>query len=245
MKDSNENWFSDWFNTSYYHMLYKNRDESEAELFIEHLLNFLNLDASAHVLDVACGKGRHSFKTNQLGYNVTGIDLSENSIEIAQKKANNSLSFAVHDMRDPYKNNAFDVVLNLFTSFGYINEDSDNERVLKAVSANLKAEGTFVLDFLNSKKVVAELVPYEEKNINGITFKISKTFENHVIQKKIEFTDHERDYSFTERVTAFSKSDLAELFEKTSLKISNYFGNYDLDEFNEATSERLIMVAKK
>lgn len=244
MKDCNKDWFSDWFNTSYYHLLYKNRDESEAEFFIENLISFLAPSNNAKILDLACGKGRHSFKINQLGFDVTGIDLSKNSIEIAKKQSNDRLQFAVHDMRQPFQKNEFDVVLNLFTSFGYFNDDQDNQRVLDAVNNNLKPNGTFVLDFLNSSKVVTELVPYEEKTIDGITFKLSKSFENHVIQKKIEFTDHGRDYSFTERVTAFSKADLEQLFEKTSLIITNYFGNYQLEEFNESTSERLILVAK-
>ncbi len=240
----NDNWFSDWFNTSYYHLLYKDRDDSEAQDFIENLIQYLKPEKTDKILDVACGKGRHSVKINELGYQVTGIDLSANSIGIAEKKSNNRLTFDVHDMREPYKTNAFDYVFNLFTSFGYFNDDEDNQRVLDAVSKNLKKEGTFVLDFLNAKKVVEELIPYEEKTIEGITFKITKSFENHVILKKIEFEDHGREYSFTEQVTAFSKEDLKELFNNSNLAIQNLFGNYQLAPYDQKTSDRLIIIAK-
>ena len=198
MKKCNENWFSDWFNTSYYHLLYKDRNESEANFFIENIIKHLDPKSDARILDVACGKGRHSHIINQLGYNVTGIDLSKNSIEEAKKKENEKLNFAVHDMREAFKSSSFDYVFNLFTSFGYFNDH-----------------------------------------------KISKTIENSVIHKKIDFTDHGRYYSFTEQVTAFSKKELEQLFENSKLEITNWFGNYKLEEFERESSDRLIIVAKK
>ena len=245
MKKCNENWFSDWFNTSYYHLLYKDRNESEANFFIENIIKHLDPKSDARILDVACGKGRHSHIINQLGYNVTGIDLSKNSIEEAKKKENEKLNFAVHDMREAFESSSFDYVFNLFTSFGYFNDHSDNQKVLDAVAENLKPNGWFVLDFLNSVKVVKGLIPFEEKEIGGVHFKISKTFENSVIRKKIDFTDHGRYYSFTEQVTAFSKKELEQLFENSKLEITNWFGNYKLEEFERESSDRLIIVAKK
>ncbi len=245
MKKCNENWFSDWFNTSYYHLLYKDRDESEANFVIENIIKHLDPESNAKILDLACGKGRHSHIISQLGYDVTGIDLSKNSIEEAKKKENKKLNFAVHDMREAFESNGFDYVLNLFTSFGYFNYHSDNQKVLDAVAENLKQNGCFVLDFLNAIKVVKGLIPYEEKEIGGVLFKITKTFENNVIHKKIEFTDHGRNYSFTEQVTAFSKKELEELFKNSKLEILDYFGNYKLEEFDRESSDRLIIISKK
>ena len=245
MEKCNKNWFSDWFNTSYYHQLYRDRDENEATFFIKNLIGHLNPTSNSKILDVACGKGRHSLIINQLGYDVTGIDLSENSITEATKMADENLHFAVHDMREAFRTEAFDYVFNLFTSFGYFNDQSDNQKVLYAVAKNLKSKGYFVLDFLNSVKVVNELIPYEEKEIEGILFKITKTFEDNVIHKKIEFNDHNRDYSFTEQVTAFSKKELEQLFAQSQLEITHSFGNYKLDTFNRDTSDRLIIIAQK
>ena len=114
-----EDWFKTWFDTEYYHLLYKDRNDAEADVFIKHLFHSLNLKKEATVLDLACGKGRHSLVINELGFNVTGVDLSENSIKEASKCENEKLSFAVNDMRMPLEGQNFDVVVNLFTSFGY------------------------------------------------------------------------------------------------------------------------------
>ena len=62
---SSKEWFAEWFDTTYYHTLYKNRNDEEAEQFISKLLSFLNLKENASVLDLACGKGRHSVTLNK------------------------------------------------------------------------------------------------------------------------------------------------------------------------------------
>ena len=67
-------WFQSWFDTSYYHTLYKHRDDKEAQMFMKNLVRHLEIDSDQHILDLACGKGRHSIFLNQLGFNVTGVD---------------------------------------------------------------------------------------------------------------------------------------------------------------------------
>src|SRR5690554_6600617 len=126
-------WFETWFDTPYYHILYQNRDFSEAEKFINNLLDYLKLPKDANCLDLACGKGRHSVFLNKKGLQVTGVDLSENSIQEAKPFENETLKFDTHDMREVYKKNTYDIVFNLFTSFGYFDSSEDNLKVLKSV----------------------------------------------------------------------------------------------------------------
>ena len=126
----NKDWFSSWFNTTYYHILYKDRNDDEAQQFMCNITSFLKLEKDAHILDLPCGKGRHSIFLNSLGYKVTGGDLSENSIKHAQKFENDSLKFKVKDMRQSF-NNQYDTVFNLFTSFGYFEKDEDDILVLQ------------------------------------------------------------------------------------------------------------------
>ena len=78
-------WFESWFDTPYYHLLYKHRDDKEAHKFIKNLMQFLKIDKDQNILDLACGKGRHSIFLNKLGYRVTGVDLSSQNILQAQK----------------------------------------------------------------------------------------------------------------------------------------------------------------
>ena len=110
------NWSADWFNSKYYHILYKNRDKKEAKLLIDNLIDYVSPEKQAKIIDVACGKGRHATYLSSLGFDVTGIDLAENSILEAKENEAKNLKFFVHDMRNPYKNNYFDLSLNLFTS---------------------------------------------------------------------------------------------------------------------------------
>ena len=81
-------WFKAWFNTPYYHTLYKNRDNSEAKAFIENMIDYLHLEKGAKVMDLACGKGRHSITLNENGLDVVGLDLSDESIAYAKQFEN-------------------------------------------------------------------------------------------------------------------------------------------------------------
>ena len=167
-------WFDSWFDTKYYHILYKNRDYTEAELFINKLLNFLSPNKGSRFLDIACGKGRHSKYIHSKGYDVVGFDLSEQSINYANTFKEKGLEFHTHDMRKNFKTSCFDYALNLFTSFGYFENQKDELKALKSSANNLKQGGSIVIDFLNREKVIANLIPFETKEIENIKFSISK-----------------------------------------------------------------------
>ena len=171
MQKETNNWFASWFDTPYYHILYKDRDYEEAQLFMDNITQYLNLPEDAKILDLACGKGRHSIYLNKLGYNVTGADLSENSIAEASKYSNEKLHFTVHDMREPF-DEKFDAIFNLFTSFGYFESDDDNLITLKAIHESLSEFCFAVIDFMNVYKVINDLVPHEVKTVEGIDFHI-------------------------------------------------------------------------
>lgn len=196
-------------------------------------------------MDLCCGKGRHSIQMNQMGYQVTGVDLSEQSIKTARAHSAPGLQFHVHDMREPFAPESFDFILNLFTSFGYFSDIADNQKALHAVAQNLKANGLFVLDFLNANKVIREMIPFEEKSIEGITFEIRKELKENAIQKQIRFSDQGKTFEYTESVTAFRKNDLNQLFQNSGLIPLHHFGNYALEPFDEHNSDRLIIIAQK
>jgi len=238
-------WFANWFDSPYYHILYKNRDEKEAEFFIENLVQYLNLKQRKKLLDIACGKGRHATYFNSLEFDVVGVDLSPNSITSAKENENTTLQFAVHDMREIYQENQFDVVTNLFTSFGYFEKDEDEQKTINAMASNLKKEGTLVIDFMNSKNVIANLVASEQKRIDGITFNISRKVVNQHVIKDINITDSKTKHHFKEKVKALTLSNFSDFIANSGLKIIDIFGNYKLEEFNAQTSDRLILICKK
>ena len=253
MKPTNENqstthstknqWYASWFDTPFYHILYKDRDYSEAKPFMDNITQYLNLPDEAKILDLACGKGRHSIYLSELGYDVTGADLSENSIQIAQKSAHEKLHFKVHDMRLPM-NDQFDAVFNLFTSFGYFDNEEDNLTTLKAIKSNLKDDGFAVIDFMNVDYVIEHLVPNEIKTVENIDFHIHRYVENKYIFKKITFDFEGTPYEFTERVRALTLQDFETMMEAADIYLLDVFGDYKLRKFSKTQSERLILIFK-
>lgn len=241
----NLNWFEEWFDSPYYHILYKNRDMVEAESFISTLLSYLKPLKTDHLLDIACGKGRHAKTMNDFGFYVDAFDLAENSIACAKQYGNERLKFYVNDIRSPLNTNHYNFAFNLFTSFGYFDDDNDNILAIDAIAQSLKVNGVLVLDFMNVTKIVNDLVEAETKTIEGITFNISKNVVDGFIVKQIDFEDKGNSYSFQERVKAISKNDFIRYFDLANLKIEATFGDYALNTFDENTSERLIIVARK
>ena len=239
------NWFVSWFDTSYYHTLYKHRDNSEASLFIDTIVDFLKLPQQASCWDLCCGKGRHSIYLNKKGFKVIGTDLSEQSIIEATKSANTSLDFYTQDMRTLFRTNYFDVVFNLFTSFGYFDKQTDDEKVFDSVYKSLKPNGIFVFDFLNGQYVKNNLTCKAEQTIDGITFNITKELQNNTIVKSIDFTDNNKEFHFEERVKLFDLAYFKLLAQKAGFTIIHQFGNYKLENFELQASPRLILVLKK
>ncbi len=264
MSDANDQttWYASWFDTPYYHILYRDRDYSEAGKFMELLTQELQLSQGSKILDLACGRGRHSIFLNRLGFDVTGVDLSESSIAFAKAKLNHIKSgnvelgelgngnvqldrihFAVHNMTQPFPDQ-FDAVLNLFTSFGYFDNPNDNLQTVIAIKKSLNSNGYGVIDFFNSHKVIANLVPYNEKTEKGITFQQSRKWEDGYIYKDIHFVDDGNRYHFTERVQALTLEDFETYFEKAGMEMVATYGSYQLDAYDKTNSDRLILVFK-
>jgi SAM-dependent methyltransferase len=243
--DENKNWFKTWFDSPYYHILYKHRDCDEAGLFINNLIGFFKPSSSSRFLDLACGKGRHSIFLNKKGFDVTGVDLSPESIKCASLSENEKLHFYVHDMRKLFRVNYFDYVLNLFTSFGYFESERDNQATITSAAKALKKNGILIIDFFNAEKVISNLKAEEIIETGGIRFTIRKKLENNFIVKGISFSDNGKDFFYEERVKALSLQDFEKYFASSGLKIVHLWGDYNLGDFNIDSSSRLIIAGQK
>lgn len=237
-------WFKTWFNTHYYHLLYSNRDEQEAQKFISALLAFLCFETNIRVLDVACGKGRHAVELNEKGFDVVGIDLSENSINDAKLFENNRLKFFVRDIRQPFDCGSFDLALNLFTSFGYFETKIEHIASLQHIYQCLKPQGLFVFDYLNPDFVEANFKSSYEIIIEGVCFEINKKLEKNQIIKQIEVNDRGVKTTFQERVWAFTFDEIATMITSVGFSIESSHGNYQLQPFS-IDEPRIIIIAKK
>ncbi|NAW51853.1 methyltransferase domain-containing protein [Elizabethkingia argentiflava] len=238
-------WFESWFNTPYYHILYKDRDYVEAENFIDKLLNKIKLPKNSALIDLACGRGRHSVYLNKKGYQVLGLDLSEASIRYNKQFETQDLHFEVHDMREPIPGDKVECVMNLFTSFGYFEDDKDDEKVFKSVAEILKSGGLFVLDFLNADYVKNTLEPEYQTTKENITFNIQKRIEDNRVIKNIRFKTEDKDFHYQEKVKLHSFEKLISLAEKHHLSFIDRWGDYQLNPFTENTARCIILFQKK
>ncbi|MEO6539308.1 MAG: class I SAM-dependent methyltransferase [Ferruginibacter sp.] len=240
-------WFKDWFNSPYYHQLYFNRDTSEAAAFITKLLEYLNPHPQSTMLDVACGKGRHSLQLATNGFDVTGIDLSEDSIKEALKNENSQLHFYQHDMRLPFWINYFEFAFNFFTSFGYFKTQREHDNAIRTIAQSLKPHGTFVLDYLNVHYSEDHAVHKSEKEIDGVNFLITKWYDEDFFYKKIIIEDEAlaEPLEYTEKVAKFSLGDFTDMFAYQGLQLQEVFGDYVFNNYDIKKSPRLIMIAKK
>ena len=251
---SEQAWYRDWFNSPFYHKLYFERDEKEAETFISTLIDYLEPAAGSYMLDVACGRGRHSRNLAEKGFKVTGIDISLESIAFAKKTVrknsygdNENPEFYQHDMRLPFRVNYFNYAFNFFTSFGYFKTRREHDDVIRTIANGLKPKGIFVIDYLNVHYSEDHMIYNEEKKINGTSYEIHRWHDETHFYKKIIIRDallhHPIDY--TEKVSKFSFGDLNDMLSYHGLQVQEVFGDYKLGNYDIRTKPRLIIVAKK
>lgn len=241
-------WYRNWFNSPYYHQLYFKRDEQEAAAFINGLIVKTNPPAKAVILDVGCGRGRHSIHLASKGFFVTGIDISEESIEDAKQFEKENLEFFVHDMRLPFRMNYYDYAFNLFTSFGFFRTRREHDNTIRTIAQSLKAGGSFVMDYLNAHYVENHLVYKSEVEKEGVTFYITRWLDETHFYKKIVVEDEaslEEPLEFTEKVAKFSLGDFNDMFAYYGLQIQEVYGDYQFNSYHVSESPRLMMIAKK
>jgi SAM-dependent methyltransferase len=244
---SEQAWYKEWFNSPFYHKLYFERDDKEAETFISTLIDHLQPAPGSTILDIACGRGRHSRILAKKGFNVTGIDISFDSIAFAKRFENENLEFYQHDMRLPFRVNYFDHAFNFFTSFGYFRTRREHDDTIRTIANGLKPNGIFVIDYLNVHYSEDHLVYNEQKKLNGTNYEIHRWHDDTHFYKKIVINDPllHQPVNYTEKVSKFSFGDLNDMLSYQGLQVQEVFGDYKLGNYDVRTKPRLIIIAKK
>ena len=180
-----------------------------------------------------------------MGYDVTGIDIADSSIEYAKQYECKNLHFFCFDKRKIFKKGKFNLALNLFTSYGFLKNRTELEIALISMSENIKKGGILVMDYMNAEKI--KHTSFEEQVIHekGIRFDIGKKIKDHQIIKTIKVTDGDKSFDYSEQVHLITLDEFKDLFEKASLKILHTFGDYQLNQFDFTNSNRLILIAEK
>ncbi|MBK7497627.1 MAG: class I SAM-dependent methyltransferase [Ignavibacteriales bacterium] len=241
-------WFKDWFNTQEYLNVYQHRNESDAEDHIKLILGNVKIPSGAKILDMACGAGRHAIILARKNFHLTAVDLSENLISIAEQSAQNEnlkINFVHSDIRKYETNDKFDLIINLFTSFGYFESDEENYAVLQKAYHLLVENGFFVLDFFNSEFLRQNLVEFSEENLGGAEIHQYRKIKNNRVTKKIVITKNGNLSTYEESVRMFSKDEIVNAIQNIGFDIYKTFGDFLGSEFDKLSSPRLIMICKK
>jgi SAM-dependent methyltransferase len=232
-------WFTRWFGTPYYVKLYGHRGAQEAGQWVQGIVAHWALPQGSHVLDVACGRGRHTFWFDALGMVVTGVDMDEASIREARMRVPQA-RFIVHDMREPLSTSGFDAAACLFTSLGYSGHPDDDRAMLRSVAGALVPGGLFTLDFMNGPKVAREIVRHEVRTVDGVTFHLHRRMDGPILVKEIEVRDAGVVHHFEERVRAWSPEELDGLLGDAGFSIMDRTGGPPFAQFDPRSSDRYV-----
>lgn len=244
------NWFEVWFDSPLYEKLYAYRNTREAGELADLIQEEIPVSGYPSILDLGCGRGRHSVTLAERGYNVTGIDLSTEAItkaiQIAKEKRLFNLHFQTGDMRRPL-DKKFDAVLNLFTTFGYFLKDEENARVIESVQKMVKRNGIFILDYLNAYKVRKNFLPEEDEVFQDMSVHIKRKIIGDMIYKNIRFDGEnlQKPIEYQERVKLYEFDWFEKKFAKYGFGIKKMYGSYEGDDFNKEESPRLLIIARK
>ncbi len=240
-------WYKDWFNSPFYHQLYFERNEQEAESFIAQLVQHLKPVAGSRMIDLACGRGRHSKSLAAMGYDVTGVDLSPISIAYAQQFGSPTLSFYEHDIRLPFWGNFFDYAFNLYTSFGYFDTRREHDAAMRTIANALKPGGIFVIDYLNVHYAEDHLVPHDNRQMDQTNYDQQRWHDEGHFYKKITITDPSllKPVTYTEKIKKFSLGDFTDMLSFRGLQVQGVFGNYQLGSYDTRKTPRMIIIAGK
>lgn len=241
-------WYKDWFSSELYLSVYQHRNDEDAKQLCDLILRSTNLLEGAKILDAACGAGRHSNIFSGLGFDVVGFDLSKTLLQIAVQNSKQKIltsKFFCSDIRNVPLNAKFNLIVNLFTSFGYFTIDEENFRFIKQAYNLLDFGGYYVLDYFNEKVLRKNLVAESEKEINGgKIFERREILDNRVV-KEIKVVSGSEEIKFFESVALYSKEEILAESGELGFKCNHIFGDYSGNAFDELESNRLILVMQK
>ncbi|PCN43903.1 SAM-dependent methyltransferase [Brevibacillus laterosporus] len=240
-----------WFEKSFredYLLVYQHRDEASADQEIHNLLERLPIKSKGRVLDLCCGSGRHSRAIAKRGYEVVGVDLSSVLLEQAELlNDQKQVTYYQYDMRDIPFESEFDIVVNLFTSFGYFSDDQESAKVIKNMAKALRSGGEVVIDYLNPSYVKAHLVPESEREANGLLITERRRIEDGFVKKEITIHDVEarEPRIYQEQVRLFELEQMMGMLEDAGFIQIQVFGDYAFKPYDKGSSPRMIFHAVK
>ena len=251
MADTDTPWYKTYFGEDYLRHIEPLLTPERTQREVDGIVNLLALPKGSSILDLCCGHGRHAVPFAQHGYKVTGQDLSEVFLREAEKEA---LAKGVHvdwlhgDMRNISFENEFDAVINIFTAFGYLEDQGEDQKVLRQVCKALKQGGLFLIETIHREGLMRHYAPqmisyYPE----GLIELQERSFDLLTSRNEVKITmiypnGHRKEYGFSHRV--YTLTELAQMLTLAGLQVKAYSGEWDGSELT-IDNFRLILLSQK
>jgi SAM-dependent methyltransferase len=246
-------WYEGFFGHDYlhFHLLGGEWLEERTAGQCDFLVTALGLEPGARVLDLCCGQGRHAVELARRGYAVTGLDLSEYLLGLAAERAERagvSVEFVRRDMRDLPWTDEFDAVVNMFTAFGYLETDAEDEKVLHAVRRCLKPAGRLVLDLHNRELTAICFRPRHWEEHEGHLILDDLRWDGpqgrlHLARTIIAPDGRRREHGFALRI--YSQSELNGMLTRAGLEWEQAYDRPGASMPYHALSRGMTVVARK
>jgi len=241
-------WWEKFFD-EYYPKAYAPLDAS-ASREVDGVIKILGLKPKKKILDLCCGYGRHCLEFVQRGFQVTGYDLSSYFLDRARREAdrlNLEVKLVQGDMRKIPLKSEFDAVVNLYTSFGYFQDEKEDLQVLKGINRALREKGLFLIDTANREFLLKNFqrrMWYPREGFFMLDESIFDPFTSRVETTRTLLFENQpkREYFFSFR--AYTLTEMISNLKKTSFITEQVFGDYEIKDYT-IQSPRMIILARK
>jgi 2-polyprenyl-3-methyl-5-hydroxy-6-metoxy-1,4-benzoquinol methylase len=244
-------WYQHFFGSAWLDFATQQFSLDYTQSQVDFILDAAGIKAGASILDLACGHGRHSIELARRGYRVVGLDLSEPSLEIARAAADRAgvpVNFIHGDMRRiPYRHE-FDLVINLFTAFGYLESEEEDQKVLDSIHRALKPGGCVIIDTINHSWLMRHFEPRGWTALeDGLILLEERTFDLRSGRSNATWTllypDGQR-HELNHSLRVYTLVEFEANLDAAGLILQHVWGNYERAPYGLDT-HRMILLAKR
>lgn len=245
-------WYVDFFRGDYLNVYAHMFTEERAEKESSFVAGVLELKPGASVLDLCCGQGRHSVQLAKRGFKVTGLDLNPDYLELATKAAKTgrvTIEAVAADMREIPFTDKFDAIVNMYSSFGYLESEAEDLKVLEAAARALKADGRLLLDMLNREWAIDNYVRNDwHTGADGTLYVERRDLDLASSRMHVHFIvvdpNGGRRESIGHIIRLYTLTEMTRLLERVGMRVTAVFGGFEGEEYGIGT-RRMIIVARK
>ncbi|MGC2493999.1 class I SAM-dependent methyltransferase [Candidatus Binatus sp.] len=245
-------WYVDFFRSDYLNVYGHMFTEERAEKESAFVARTLGLKPGASVLDLCCGQGRHSVQLAKRGFKVTGLDLNAEYLDLASKAAEAAkvtIETVAGDMREIPFENKFDAIVNMYSSFGYLESEAEDLKVLESAVKALKAGGQLLLDMLNREWAIDNYIQNDwHTGADGTLYVERRDLDLATSCMHVHFIVVDpkggRRESIGHIIRLYTLTEMTRLLERVGMRVTAVFGGFEGEDYGIVT-RRMILVAEK